>query len=64
LPGLPVETGADLAGVAQLAVGVVVAEQVSAEPGARSPRVGVAADDELLLVLALELEPVLGAPGR
>ena len=44
----------------QLAVAVVVAEQQGAEPGAGSPRVGVPADDELLPVLALELQPVPG----
>ncbi len=61
--GAPIEAGAHLAGVSQLAVAVVVAQQQRAEPGAGSPRVGVAADDELLRVLALELQPVPGAPG-
>ena len=53
--GAPVEAGADLAGVPQLAAAVAVAQEQRAEPGAGSPRVGVPADDELLPVLALEL---------
>jgi hypothetical protein len=52
-----VEPGADLARVAQPAVGVVADEQ-RAEAGAGALRVGPAAHDELLLVHALELEPV------
>src|SRR6202012_4298330 len=59
----PVEAGADLAGVAEQAVVVVVAEQQGAEPDAGALRVGVAADDELLAVQALELQPVAAAPG-
>src|SRR6185312_2166533 len=61
--GALVEAGADLAGVSQLAVAVVVAQQQRAEPDARALRVGVAADDELLSVLALDLQPVPGPPG-
>src|SRR4051794_21523923 len=56
-----VEAGPDLAGVPQGAV-VVVAEQERAELGARAPGRGVAADDELLALLALELQPVPRAP--
>src|SRR5580692_5741901 len=52
------EPGADLARIGQLAVGVVVAEQERAQPLARALRIGVAADHELLRVLALELQPV------
>ena len=52
--------GADLAGVAQLAV-VVVAEQQRAELLARALRRGVAADHELLSAVALELQPVARA---
>ena len=44
-------------------VAVIVAQLQRAEPDARAPRVGVAADDELLCVLALELQPVPGPPG-
>src|SRR5271166_2353532 len=52
------EAGSDLAGVGQLAVGIVVAEQQRTEALPRALWVGVAADDELLGVLALELQPV------
>src|SRR3954447_24980773 len=58
--GVAVEAGADLAGVAQRAV-VVVAEQERAELGPRPARRGEPADDELLALLALELEPVARA---
>src|SRR5436309_11654505 len=54
------ETGADLAGVAQPAA-LVVADQQRAELGARAARRRVAADDELLLGAALELQPVARA---
>src|SRR4051812_49738229 len=57
---LAVEAGTDLAGVAQGAV-VVVAEQERAQLGPRAARRGEAADDELLALLALELEPVARA---
>src|SRR3954447_3938756 len=57
---LLVEAGADLAGVAQ-AVAVVVAEQQRPEVGTGALGRGEAADDQLLALLALELEPVLGA---
>src|SRR5205823_705558 len=40
---------------------LVVAEQQGSEMGARALRVGVAADDELLIQDALELEPRLRA---
>src|SRR5215468_4706789 len=60
---LPVEAGADLAGVGELVTGIVVAEQQGAEPGAGPPRVGEAADDEFLAGFALELQPVLGPAG-
>ena len=64
--GAVVEAGAHLPRVHEVAVGVVVAEEQRAEPDAGALRVGVAADHELLRVLALELEPVLGCgrPGR
>jgi hypothetical protein len=59
----PAEAGADLAGVGELVTGVVVAQQQGAEPGAGPARVGEAADDEFLAVLALELQPVPGPAG-
>jgi hypothetical protein len=52
-----VEAGPDLAGVDQL-VAAVVAEQQSAEAVPGPLRVGVAADHQLLLVDAFELQPV------
>src|SRR4051812_29875262 len=58
---LVVEAGADLARVAQPAV-VVVADQERAELGARPLWRGVAADHELLALLALHLQPVARAP--
>src|SRR5580704_5386214 len=57
---LGVEPGPDLARVLELFV-PVVAEQERAELDARAPRLGEAADDELLPVLALELQPVARA---
>jgi hypothetical protein len=56
--GLAAEPGADLARVDQFAVTVVVTEEQRAESDPGALRVGVAADDELLPVLALELQPV------
>ncbi len=58
-----VETGADLAGVAQFALFIVQAEQQCAEPAPRPLGVGEADDDELLPVLALDLHPTTAAPG-
>src|SRR5262245_10075706 len=56
-----VEAGADLAGVAQLAVVVVAHEQrAELDPGALG--LGEAADHQLLAVRALELQPVARAP--
>ena len=55
-----VEAGADLARVAQ-GSGLVVADQQRADPDARAARLGEAADDDLLLEHALELEPVARA---
>src|SRR6266545_3807218 len=52
--------GADLAGVAQRTA-VVVADQQRPQPHPRAGRIGPAADHELLLVDALELQPVLRA---
>ena len=57
------EAGADLARVAQPAV-LVVAQQQRAQLGPAPPRRGVAADHELLLGRALELEPVAGPAVR
>src|SRR5262249_10795336 len=54
---LRVEAGTDLARVAQIATFVVAHEQ-RAEPDATALRLGEAADDELLLGFALELQPV------
>jgi hypothetical protein len=62
--GLGVETGADLARVGQLAVGVVVTEQQGAERDPGPLRVGVPADDELLVGVALELQPVPAPAGQ
>src|SRR4051794_28284690 len=53
----PVEAGADLARIDQVAV-AVVAQQQCAELLARPARRGEPSDHELLAVLALELEPV------
>ena len=58
--GLPAEAGADFAGVDELVLGIVVAQQQRAEPGAGPARVGEAADDEFLAGFALELQPVPG----
>jgi hypothetical protein len=63
LEQLVVETGPDLAGVDQV-VALPVAEQQSAEAVPGPLRVGVAADHQLLLVGALELQPVARPPGR
>src|SRR5690242_3349317 len=57
-----VEARADLARVDESAVGVVVTNEQCAEPGPRALGIGVAPDHEFLVVLALELEPVAGAP--
>ncbi|MNS95994.1 hypothetical protein D3C72_1302750 [compost metagenome] len=56
-----VEAGADVAGVAQLALRVVHAQQQGAEPAAAALRVGKAADHELLPQRAFELDPRVGA---
>src|SRR3954451_20091018 len=56
-----VESGADLPRVAQPAV-VKVTEQQRAKLRARPLRGGVAADHELLALLALHLQPVARAP--
>src|SRR5215210_8624462 len=58
-----VEAGAHLAGVAERAV-LVVAHEERAEVGPRSPRSGEAADHELLLRVALQLQPVARATAR
>src|SRR4051794_13766926 len=60
---LLVETGADLARVEQLAL-LVVADQQRPELGAGALRSGETADHHLLLVGALELEPVARALWR
>ncbi len=56
-----VEAGADLAGVTQLAVVVVQAEQQRAETGAGTLRLGIADDDEFLPVAAFDLHPAATA---
>ncbi|MNY14326.1 hypothetical protein D3C86_1474980 [compost metagenome] len=59
------EPGADLARIAQLAtVAVVQPQQQGTERAARALGIGVADDDELLAMLALELDPVAAAPGH
>ena len=58
---LVVEAGADLPGVAERAV-LVVADEQGAELGARALRRREAADHELLLGVALQLQPVARAP--
>jgi hypothetical protein len=55
--GLIVETGADLSGIAQLAV-LIDAEQQGAESLARALRIGEAADHHLLPARAFRLDPV------
>ena len=62
--GLGIEPRADLPGVDQLAVRVVVAEQQRAESDPGTLRVGEAADHEFLAAFALELQPVLVAPAH
>src|ERR1051326_516741 len=57
-----IEAGADLAGVGERSV-IVVADEQGAETGALALWIGVADDDEFLLVDALELLPVARAPG-
>ena len=58
-----VEARADLAGVHEGADVVVVAEQQCAEVAPRALRIRPATDDELLALLALELQPVRRATG-
>src|SRR5581483_8902519 len=58
-----VEPGPDLARILEPAVAVVAQEQ-RAELDTRAARFGIAADHELLPMLALELEPVLRARGH
>src|SRR5437870_2211050 len=55
--------GPDLAGVQQFAV-LVVADHQGAESAAAPPRFGEAVNHQLLLVHALDLEPVSGAAVR
>ncbi len=57
------KAGPDLAGVAQ-SVGLEVADEQSAEVGARAARRGEAPDHELLRARALELQPVARARGH
>ena len=59
---LLVEAAADAAGEAQVPGLVVDAEQERADAGARALRIGPAADDELLALRALELDPGGAAP--
>src|SRR5882757_9567785 len=61
--GLLVEPGPHLARIDELPVAVVDAQQQRAEPDPAASRVGVPADHELLAILALELQPVLGPAG-
>src|ERR1700750_1404285 len=53
--------GADLAGVAQRVAAVVVPDEQRSEAASAAGRIGEAADHELLLGDALELQPVLRA---
>ena len=53
-----VETGADLAGVAQLPAGLVHAKQQGAEAPPAPLRVGKSADDHFLPLRAFHLEPL------
>ena len=64
LEGGVVEAGADAAGVDETAVAVVHAEEQRAKLGARTLRVGIAADHELLPGHALHLEPRRSPAGR
>jgi hypothetical protein len=52
------EAGAHVACIPQAAFLVMHAQQQRAQAGARTPRIGEAADDELLALATLELDPV------
>src|SRR5262245_63489514 len=58
-PGI--EACADLAGKHEI-VAIVVADEEGAEPDAAALRIGEAADDEILLDLALHFQPVRRPP--
>ena len=63
LPDLGVvEPGADVADVAQLAALVDGEHERAERAGAPPAAAGVAGDDELVVVLRLDLQPVAGAP--
>ena len=53
-----VESSADAAGINQLLAAVVIAQQEGTKVGAAAGWLGEAADDELLALRALDLEPV------
>ncbi len=57
-----VEAGADLAGIDQLFLGII-AQQERSDPSPAAFRLGKAADDEFLALVALDLQPVAIAPG-
>src|SRR5262249_19081502 len=63
LQRLLVKAGSDLAGIAQPAIGQVIADEQRAEALAGPPRRTPAADDELLAMSALELQPIARAHG-
>jgi hypothetical protein len=60
--GLVGEAGADLAHVDETVPGLVNAEEECAETGSRSLRLGEAADHDLLLLDALDLQPASTSP--
>src|SRR5579862_6707968 len=55
--------GADATGVMQLAVPVVIAEQQGAKPLPLAFGIGEADDNELVALVAFDLEPVAAPPG-
>jgi hypothetical protein len=60
-PGLRIPAGADAAGIAQHAI-LVIGQQHATDLAVGARAVGVANDDELLALRALQLEPAVTAP--
>jgi hypothetical protein len=59
-----IDAGADVAGIDQPSVGIVVGEQQRAEPRPPSFGIGPADDDKFLAVEAFDLEPQAAIAGR
>ena len=57
-----IEAGADAAGVAQLALRVIIADEQRAKTLAAAFGIGVADHDELLAIAAFDLEPAAASP--